>query len=142
MPSGRLRDYARHGTDRRAWKWLAVLEPVARSRSQDPSSAIESNYTLVTIAASLKRQLDERKRHASRLRAISLTRVEEDIFPNLSVQFSLSLYRCLIKDTPSIVLVISWPTVRERTQHNRYRVSPRLATCIVIRRLATPERWR
>ena len=41
-----------------------------------------------------------------------------------------------------LVSVMGWPETTLRTERNRYRVNPILATCIVLRRLATPSRWK
>jgi hypothetical protein len=37
---------------------------------------------------------------------------------------------------------IAWPAHRFASTRNRYSVTPLLATCIVLRRLSTPCRWR
>lgn len=53
----------------------------------------------------------------------------------------LLLLRFRKKDIVRLIPVIAWPVLKLHTSRNRYAVTPILATCILLRRLATPARW-
>lgn len=40
-----------------------------------------------------------------------------------------------------IVPLVDWPSDKTGTTTNSYRIDPLMATCIVLRRMATPDRW-
>ena len=50
-------------------------------------------------------------------------------------------FRCTKDDFLRLVPVLGWPQALKHTKRNRYSVTPLLATCVVLQRLASPIRW-
>lgn len=77
--------------------------------------------------------------HLNRTTAISMTRFDI-VFSNLSDEDSLSFFRFRKKEIKKIAAILvedKWSTVR-----NQYSTTPLLSLCVVLRRMATPFRWR
>eukprot|EP00171_Calliarthron_tuberculosum_P005259 IDg5259t1 len=55
---------------------------------------------------------------------------------------SLHQFRFRKEDVLRMCEAVAWPSSRTHTERNRYSVSPLLATCVLLRRLASPTRWR
>lgn len=51
------------------------------------------------------------------------------------------LFRFCRKDVMRMIPVMAWPEEKRKTSMNGYSVNPLLATCVVLRRLTTPDRW-
>ena len=62
-------------------------------------------------------------------------------FNRFSDKEALLKFRFRIEDIVKLVPILSWPSGKRYTSRNRYGVSPILATCIVLRRIAVPDRW-
>ena len=50
-------------------------------------------------------------------------------------------FRLVKADVIRMIAAVAWPVQKPCTSRNRYRTTPILATCIVLRRLACPPRW-
>ena len=46
-----------------------------------------------------------------------------------------------MEDIVKLVPILGWPDNQTATSRSRYSVSPILATCILLRRMAVPDRW-
>lgn len=62
-------------------------------------------------------------------------------FNRFSDREALSTFRFRVADITMLVPILNWPDEKTYTVRNRYGVSPILATCIVLRRMAVPDRW-
>lgn len=62
-------------------------------------------------------------------------------FHSLTDMGCVQLFRFRRTDIMRLVPIIAWPPTQRRTRYNGYATDPLMATCIVLRRLATPARW-
>ena len=106
-----------------------------------PGSALSDTKSILSLAAEFSTATKDYHYHLLRVRRIS----HQDFsfkFNCLTDQDCLHNFRFQKRQISQLVSVMSWPEMQMRTSRNRYRTSPILATCIVLRRLAAPSRWR
>ena len=79
-------------------------------------------------------------------RKVALNRISTASFSFNFNQFScedcLSLFRFEKNHVPQLSQIAGWPEQKTCTERNRFRVTPFLAACILLRRIACPFRWR
>ena len=49
-------------------------------------------------------------------------------------------FRFRVEDIKKLVPIIGWPSSKSHTTRNRYSADPTIATCIILRRMAVPDR--
>lgn len=141
MTLARLKDHSGKKAIRRIRKWSSVIAPILRSRSIDPDSGIASNLVLLKWAKGIHKHITENNRIVKRTNFISMHSFTQHRFPYFSDAICLSLFRFRRTDIMRMVPVIGWPYGATHTTRNRYGLCPLLATCILLRRMATPARW-
>ena len=142
MGLGRQSDHTRNAVVARALVWKGIIPIIFKKRREDPASAFSSNRLFLIITNNLRRKLREYNFQLRRSLRISITSFDDHRFPFMSDNVLLSLFRFRRDDIMRVVQVMSWPLNRKRTKRNRYSVTPLLATCVVLRRLASATRWR
>ena len=142
MVLSRQSDHTRNAVVARALAWKRIIPIIFKKRREDPASTFSSNRLFLIVANNLLRKFGEYNFQLRRPLRISLTSFDDNRFPFMSDDVLLSLFRFRRDDIMRVVEVMSWPLNRKRTKHNRYSVTPLLATCVVLRRLASATRWR
>ena len=61
-------------------------------------------------------------------------------FNRFSDRETLTLFGFRVDDINTLVRIIAWPWVQTCRTRSRYAVSPTLATCIILRRMAVSDR--
>lgn len=81
------------------------------------------------------------QRHLSHTRSISTSNYAFN-FNALTNSDCVFNFRFEKQDIGTVVRALAWPEGQTHTNRNRYSVSPVLAACIFMRRMASPCRWR
>ena len=97
---------------------------------------------LAGLLLTLHSSCNDREEQVSRSREITLTSLVDHRLDNISDDVLLALFRFKRTDIIRIVQYVAWPAEQFRTRRNRYGTSPLLVTCVILRLLASPNRWR
>lgn len=134
----RQRDHAKFRREQRCESWGFIMKSMARRRLRG-----DGGRSRLLLLLSAKEYCDETNDHAlnlERRNRISLTDFSFN-FNGLSNFECVANFRFCKSDIERMVRAVSWPTSVTRTSRNGYGTSPILATCILLRRFATPCRW-
>ena len=140
MGGGRQKDHCTPLVRRRRLHLQVALKTVSSRRQMIPGSAISDTKSILTLAAKFSSATNDYHYHLLRVRRIS----HQDFsfnFNCLTDRDYLHNFRFQKRQISQLVSVMSWSETQTRTSRNEYRASPILATCIMLRRLATPSRW-
>jgi hypothetical protein len=141
MVLGLQRDYRRGNIIQRLREWRTLSISLARQRVlfRNPSSSFTNNICFTALQWELQR--DELCKQIRRSTMISITRFPFT-FGALSDADSLFHFRFKKTDVLRMVNAVGWPDGMTHTSRNRYEVCPLLAKCVILRRAASPGRWR
>ena len=103
-------------------------------------AATTDTRTIETIHAQTVREERERGPHLARRNRISTSQFVYN-FNLFSESDALLYFRFKKADVTKTINAVAWPSDKTRTHCNRFLVTPILATCIILRRLASPGRW-
>jgi hypothetical protein len=140
MPLGRLRDHTARQVDRRSRRWAIIGAEMAKRRA-NIASAFSSTSALCAAMKMYMEVKENRDNHVRRSKCVSISDFSFN-FNSFSDSDCLSLFRFRKSDVLRKVTAISWPEYRISSTRNRYSVTPLLASCILLRMLASPCRWR
>ena len=94
----------------------------------------------MSFAAYLRARADYNN-HLRRTQAISLSNYSFN-FNFLTDSDCVFNFRFAKQDVGRVVAALGWPQTQTCTKRNRYSVSPILVACVILRRMASPCRWR
>lgn len=141
MVRGRQKDYRTSLLRRQKVHLQVALCHSARRRSRFEDSEFCQTKTTVALAVKFSHALTDY--HFSMMRNKRISELDFSFnfnaFTNLDC---LHHFRFEKRHVSDLVSVMGWPPTKLRTTRNRYRVTPILATCTVLRRLSAPARWR
>ena len=141
MASGRQLDYTIGATARRARRWRHASMQVCLRRMEGRLSAATGTHSIATIGSHMMREERERSFHVGRSSRISMSQFMFN-FNRFSESEALLHFRFKKSDVMKMINALAWPLSKTRTHRNRFLVAPLLGTCIVLRRLESPARWR
>ena len=141
MESGRLRDHSLSLSALRRDKWKHILPVICKSRLTSPKSAASSSQALLFSFERYVLHDLETQRYLRRNQRIHWTHFAFN-FNSMTDASSLSLFRFRKKDVIRMVEAVAWPSSQVATARNRYSCSRILVTCVLLRRLCSPARWR
>jgi nuclease HARBI1 len=140
MPLGRLRDHTARQVDCRSKRWAIIGVEMAKRRA-NIASAFTSTSALCAAMKMHMEVKENRDNHVRRSKCVSTSDFSFN-FNCFSDSDCLSLFRFRKSDVLRMVKAIAWPEYRIGSTRNRYSVTPLLDSCILLRRLASPCRWR
>lgn len=135
----RQKDYTASAVKGRTLTSRLVLQTLIQKRRE--TSLFASSACLMGITMLYKQRRDDLQHHLERSNRISTADFSFN-FNSFSEASCLSLFRFRKADLIRVVRLIGWPQEKVHTSRNRYSVSPILACCVMLRRIATPARWR
>lgn len=141
MDRGRQKDCAQGKTVLARRRWQSVLCTVAKHRGNHRGSAFSSSNLLFYVAGRFQSLDQDLQNQLARRNRISATSFLFN-FNAYSDADCLFYFRFRNTDICRLVVALAWPEGQTKTDRNRYAVSPIIATCIMLRRLASPARWR
>lgn len=103
-------------------------------------TALESSHALVTAGAIFSVTRYEVQLVLDRSARIAATQFTFN-FNRFRDAEAFGQFRFCGEDITRLVPILSWPVGQSHTSSSRYAVSPILATCSLLRRMAVPERW-
>jgi len=139
MRRGRQRDHTKANNLQKAIAWRRVVLLLIQRRSHIHDTA--SSTLLLSALRRYGRARRDYEGHLIRSRAIDAT-VFPSKFLSLSDADCLLHFRFTKVDIMRIVPIIAWPEEKTHTSRSRYRTTPLLSTCILLRRMASPCRWK
>jgi nuclease HARBI1 len=140
MPLGRQKDHSAGKVEIRSRRWAIIGREMAKRRA-NIDSAFASTSAMCAVMTLYTKAKENRNNHIQRSKRLSISDFSFN-FNGFSESDSLSLFRFRKDDVLRMMTAIAWPAHRFASKRNRYSVTPLLATCIVLRRLSTPCRWR
>lgn len=141
MKKGREKD-ARHGPSLNRTRCLTtVVQAIARRRVSARNSSFSTTNALLVVARNFHRAQSNIENLLIRSNRISISSFTFN-FNKFSDYDCLSYFRFRKEDISRVMNATAWPTEKTLTSRNRYAVNPVLSTCILLRRLASPARWR
>ena len=114
---------------------------VCLCRMEGRLSAATSTHSIATIGSRMMREERERGFHLARSNRIGMSQFTFN-FNRFSESEALLYFRFKKSDVIKVITAVAWPLGNTRTHRNRFLVTPLLATCIILRRLTSPARWR
>ena len=141
MASGRQKDYTQKAIKGREVQLSVALCSLAKRRQQNLSSIASSSRCLSFFASKIAEHQAEMNKALSRSHRIGLSQFTFN-FNSLSDSDCVLYFRLSKANVTRMIYAISWPNTQSHTDRSRYAVSPILATCIILRRLSTPLRWK
>ena len=135
MALGRQRDHEKRWSLLQTRRWRQVVLSLVKRRRENSSVHVLS---ALQKYGEHKREYD---RQLQRVRHIS----QSDFFFNfnsISDSDCVFMFRFRKCDVVRMVQALAWPDAVTFTKRNRYSTNPILSTCIILRRLASPTRWR
>eukprot|EP00171_Calliarthron_tuberculosum_P002573 IDg2573t1 len=141
MARSRQRDHTARFTLLRARRWRLLLALSCRRRSQGQQGLLSSTPALVGVAGRMLEEERELGLQLARRNRISVSNFSFN-FNALSDGDALREFRFRKQHVLDMVCVLDWPEGRTHTRRNRFSVTPLLSTCVILRRMATPARWK
>lgn len=138
MPSNRQADLTERNMREGREDWECALYGVTKVRHQ--MSRTTALYAMLNCAEEMEQAAQAEERMSLRSNEISQSTFIYQ-FEQLSDLGCVQLFRFCRRDFNRLVAHIGWPAYRTKTKRNGYRVDPFLATGVLLRRLATPDRW-
>ena len=136
---GRQSDHSVSTAASQKHNYGAALARILRGRSSCHTSIASRSIVLAFIAQKYKNEKDEYARYLRRSNRISLSDLSFN-FNGFTDSCCLSMFRFTKDDLRRVVKTIGW--VGTHTQRNRYACDSLMVTCVLLRRLTTPARWR
>lgn len=141
MTSGRQRDHKVGLTERRVRQWRSIFMYAIRRRLHGIQSAVTSTESITSIMQRMAQEEKERGLQLARRNRIGLSQFSFN-FNSLTENDTLLQFRFRKVDVMRMIDAVSWPPFKSHTCRNRFAVTPLLATCIILRRLSSPARWK
>eukprot|EP00171_Calliarthron_tuberculosum_P001768 IDg1768t1 len=139
MSRGRQRDYAQKKSARLVRMWRLTTFFLISRRALCPSTANSA-----VLLQAFEKYIRVRKDYESQLlysRRISASQFTFN-FNGLSNFDCLFLFRFEKDHIKNLLTLNGWPSSKTRTMRNRYACDAMLSTCVMLRRLASPCRWK
>ena len=135
---GSQRRHTKAISKQQATQWRYIFLALATRRSQQHN--VHSELLCQSLVAYLQ-CLQDFNRHVYRTRTIHLSQYTFN-FNALTDADCVFYFRFAKKDIGNVATALAWPTAKSHTSRNRYSVSALLSTCVMLRRMAGPFRWR